>query len=93
MSCTLYTFPPGPYYQENGLTRCFVKQEKVEWLEEPVDQTVKQGTVDEVQFTAKLSAKGKKAKWYIRNQVGVNGGAQFFLGFGLSFSGSLRANP
>merc|ERR1719289_817500 len=42
--------------------------EKVEWLEEPVDQTVKQGTVDEVQFTAKLSAKGKKAKWYIRNQ-------------------------
>merc|ERR1711962_1531751 len=42
--------------------------EKVEWLEEPVDQTVKQGTVSEVTFTAKLSVKGKKAKWYIRNQ-------------------------
>ena len=30
-----------------------------------------QGTVDEVTFTAKLSVKGKKAKWYIRNQVGA----------------------
>ena len=45
-------------------------QEKVEWIEEPVDRNVKQGTVDEVTFTAKLSVKGKKAKWYIRNQVG-----------------------
>jgi hypothetical protein len=44
----------------------------VEWLEEPVDRTVKQGTVDEVTFTCKLSVKGKKAKWYIRNQVGPN---------------------
>merc|ERR1719447_1242807 len=42
--------------------------EKVEWIEEPVDRNVKQGTVDEVTFTAKLSVKGKKAKWYIRNQ-------------------------
>jgi len=42
--------------------------EKVEWVEEPVDRNVKQGTVDEVTFTAKLSVKGKKAKWYIRNQ-------------------------
>merc|ERR1719150_2910079 len=42
--------------------------EKVEWLEEPVDRTIKQGTVDEVTFTAKLSVKGKKAKWYMRNQ-------------------------
>jgi len=42
--------------------------EKVEWIEEPVDRQIKQGTVDEVRFTAKLSAKGKKAKWYIRNQ-------------------------
>ena len=39
-------------------------------MEEPVDRTVKQGTADEVHFTAKLSVKGKKAKWYIRNQVG-----------------------
>ena len=75
---TVY-FPARPVLSRNtGLTRCFVKQEKVEWLEEPVDQTVKQGTVDEVQFTAKLSAKGKKAKWYIRNQVGVNAIVQFF---------------
>merc|ERR1712083_601322 len=42
--------------------------EKVEWIEEPVDRQVKMGTVDEVRFTAKLSAKGKKAKWYMRNQ-------------------------
>ena len=38
-------------------------------MEEPVDRNVKQGTADEVHFTAKLSVKGKKAKWYIRNQV------------------------
>jgi len=42
--------------------------EKVEWIEEPVDRTVKQGTIDQVTFRAKLSVKGKKAKWYIRNQ-------------------------
>merc|ERR1712038_45004 len=42
--------------------------EKVEWIEEPVDRQIKQGTVDEVRFTAKLSVKGKKAKWYMRNQ-------------------------
>ena len=41
----------------------------MEWIEEPVDRQVKMGTVDEVRFTAKLSAKGKKAKWYMRNQV------------------------
>ena len=46
-----------------------VLQEKVEWLEEPVDRNIKQGTADEVHFTAKLSVKGKKAKWYIRNAV------------------------
>ena len=42
----------------------------MEWIEEPVDRQIKQGTVDEVRFTAKLSVKGKKAKWYMRNQVG-----------------------
>lgn len=41
----------------------------MEWIEEPVDRQIKQGTVEEVRFTAKLSAKGKKAKWYMRNQV------------------------
>jgi len=42
--------------------------EKVEWIEEPVDRQVKQGTVDAISFRAKLSVKGKKAKWYMRNQ-------------------------
>merc|ERR1712180_277008 len=42
--------------------------EKVEWTEEPVDRTIKMGTCDEVHFTCKLSVKGKKAKWYIKNQ-------------------------
>ena len=49
----------------------FGDQEKVEWIEEPVDRLVKQNTVDEVHFTAKVSVKGKKAKWYLRNQVGT----------------------
>ena len=47
-------------------------QEKFEWIEEPVDKTVKQGLCDEVSFIAKLSHKGKKAKWYLRNQVRTN---------------------
>lgn len=42
--------------------------EKFEWIEEPVDRTIKQGLCDEVSFSAKLSHKGKKAKWYLRNQ-------------------------
>merc|ERR1719186_1206217 len=42
--------------------------EKVEWIEEPVDRCIKEGTCDEVHFTAKVSVKGKKAKWYLRNQ-------------------------
>lgn len=41
----------------------------MEWIEEPVDKKVKAGKCDEATFTAKLSVKGKKAKWYIRNQV------------------------
>ena len=44
-------------------------QEKFEWIEEPVDKTIKQGSLDEVTFACKLSHKGKKAKWYLRNQV------------------------
>ena len=47
-------------------------QEKFEWIEEPVDRTIKQGLCDEVSFSAKLSHKGKKAKWYLRNQVGLD---------------------
>jgi len=42
--------------------------EKFEWIEEPVDKKIKQGSLDEVTFSAKLSHKGKKAKWYLRNQ-------------------------
>jgi len=42
--------------------------EKFEWIEEPVDKTIKQGSLDEVTFACKLSHKGKKAKWYLRNQ-------------------------
>ena len=34
-----------------------------------MDKRVKQGACDEVSFTCKLSHKGKKAKWYVRNQV------------------------
>ncbi|CAB4056973.1 unnamed protein product [Lepeophtheirus salmonis] len=37
--------------------------EKFEWIEEPVDRNVKQGTSDEVSFSCKLSHKGKKGKW------------------------------
>ncbi len=57
-------------------------QEKFEWIEEPVDKKVKQGTVDEVSFTCKLSHKGKKAKWYVRNQVRTD-----FIGACLSSHG------
>ena len=53
-------------------------QEKFEWIEEPVDKTVKQGLCDEVSFIAKLSHKGKKAKWYLRNQVGTNSTRSLF---------------
>jgi len=42
--------------------------EKFEWIEEPQDRSIKQGTCDEISFTCKLSHKGKKAKWYLRNQ-------------------------
>eukprot|EP00096_Caligus_rogercresseyi_P014915 TRINITY_DN737_c0_g1_i1.p2 TRINITY_DN737_c0_g1~~TRINITY_DN737_c0_g1_i1.p2 ORF type:complete len:893 (-),score=284.60 TRINITY_DN737_c0_g1_i1:6951-9629(-) len=42
--------------------------EKFEWIEEPVDRNIKQGTCDEVSFSCKLSHKGKKGKWYLRNQ-------------------------
>merc|ERR1719273_2348705 len=42
--------------------------EKFEWIEEPSDRSIRQGTCDEISFTCKLSHKGKKAKWYLRNQ-------------------------
>ena len=69
----MFYFHSVQYKYLKDLTYVINCQEKVEWIEEPVDKTVKQGTVDEVTFTCKLSVKGKKAKWYIRNQV------RFFL--------------
>ena len=54
-------------------------QEKFEWIEEPVDKKIKQGSLDEVTFSAKLSHKGKKAKWYLRNQVSIVQMFNYFL--------------
>ncbi len=42
---------------------------KIEWIEKPVDLSVQQGKCDQVVFTARLSEKEKKGKWYIRNNV------------------------
>jgi len=53
--------------------------EKFEWIEEPVDRNVKQGACDEISFTCKLSHKGKKAKWYIRNQECYKGAKFSFV--------------
>ena len=36
-----------------------------------MDKTIKQGSMDEVTFSCKLSHKGKKAKWYMRNNVSI----------------------
>jgi hypothetical protein len=51
-----------------------VKQKKVvvkktEWLEKPVDVAIQQGTCDSVTFSARLTEKEKKGKWFIRNNV------------------------
>jgi len=66
--------------------------EKVEWIEEPVDRQVKQGTVDEVTFTCKLSVKGKKAKWYLRNQECYKGAKFSFTSEEDTFSLTIK-NP
>jgi len=52
--------------------------EKFEWIEEPTEKKVKQGKCEEVSFTAKLSHKGKKAKWYVRNQECYKGAKYAF---------------
>mgnify|MGYP001234711430 CR=1 FL=1 len=59
----------GFFVLKYSLTVSHNLQEKFEWIEEPVDKKIKQGSLDEVTFSAKLSHKGKKAKWYMRNQV------------------------
>ena len=39
-----------------------------EWLETPIDVSVQEGKVDQVIFTARLSEKDKKGKWFLRNE-------------------------
>ena len=51
-----------------------VKQKKVvvketEWLEKPVDFSVQEKKEEKIVFTARLSEKEKKGKWYCRNNV------------------------
>jgi hypothetical protein len=40
---------------------------KVEWLESPVDQECQEGKIDKITFSARLSEKEKRGKWYIGN--------------------------
>ena len=42
---------------------------KVEWLESPVDQECQEGKIDKITFTARLSEKEKRGKWYLMNSV------------------------
>ena len=41
----------------------------LEWIETPNDVQVKEGKAEKVVFTAKLSEKDKKGKWFLRNLV------------------------
>lgn len=42
---------------------------KTEWLESPVDQECQEGKIDKITFSARLSEKEKRGKWYIGNNV------------------------
>ena len=42
---------------------------KVEWLESPTDQECQEGKCDKVTFSARLSEKEKRGKWYLMNSV------------------------
>lgn len=44
-----------------------VVQAEIEWLETPVDANVQEGKIDRVVFTARLSEKDKKGRWFLRN--------------------------
>ena len=44
---------------------------KTEWIENPIEQEVQEGKIDKVVFTAKLSEKEKRGKWYLMNQVSI----------------------
>lgn len=53
-----------------------VKQKKVvvkqtEWIEKPVDVMAQERQDEQVVFTARLSEKEKKGKWYLRNNVRI----------------------
>ena len=39
-----------------------------EWLETPVDVTVQEGKAEQITFSARLSEKDKKGKWFLRNE-------------------------
>ncbi len=43
-----------------------------EWIEAPVDVKAKEGKDDKVIFTARLSEKEKKGRWFLRNLVRLN---------------------
>ncbi len=54
-----------------------VKQKKVvvksiEWVEKPVDVCVQEKKELQATFTARLSEKEKKGKWYVRNNVSLD---------------------
>ena len=42
---------------------------KVEWLESPTDQECQEGKCDKITFSARLSEKEKRGKWYLMNSV------------------------
>ena len=42
---------------------------KTEWLEKPVDQECQEGKIDKITFSARLSEKEKRGKWYLGNNV------------------------
>ena len=44
---------------------------KTEWIENPIEQEVQEGKIDKVVFTAKLSEKEKRGKWYLMNHVSI----------------------
>ena len=67
--------PPSPPIRAMLMKRK-VKQKKVvvkqiEWLEKPVDVMVQERRDERAVFTARLSEKEKKGKWYFRNNVSV----------------------
>ena len=44
----------------------------IEWIEKPVDVSVQEKKCEAVKFTARLSEKEHRGKWYLRNMVNTN---------------------